>query len=184
MHFMSGKGQEVVRVTLLRLGATTSLQLERTVGTNFRVEAGLPAGRATREHGNCLSLRAGDRVGFALLILLEAKVREPELVWGRLRSANRSLNEGNSLLLQGMVADFTAVPTVGDHGFDGGACFQIGQGLCQELAVIHMVGRNLHFRDELDLIFRITGFGEVRNVAFVMSCAFGTVRGFEIIHRL
>ena len=83
-YFMSGKGQEVARVTLLGFGAAMCIQLERTLGTNLRIKAGLPTRRAAREHGNGLSLRAGDRVGFALFIWLDVKVGETELVWGRL----------------------------------------------------------------------------------------------------
>jgi hypothetical protein len=156
------------------------------IWNKWRFEASLPAGRAPREHGNRLSKRAGDRVGFALFIWLDDKVGETEFVWvGCAPSATRcGLNERNLLLLQSIVADFTAIAAVGDQSFDGGAFFQIGQSFCQQLTVIHMVGCHLHFRDELDLIFRVAGFSDVGNITFVMPCAFRALGRFQIIHRL
>jgi hypothetical protein len=37
-------------------------------------------------------------------------------------------------------------------------------GLGQQFSVINIVGCALHFRDQLDFVFRITGFGEIKNL--------------------
>src|SRR3990172_12276811 len=92
-HFLGGEGQQVARVALLRLGATMSVQLERATGTQAGVEASLPASRASGEDGNRLSLRAGQRGGIALFVLLDAKVGEAEFVRVGLCAANGGLNE-------------------------------------------------------------------------------------------
>ncbi len=183
-HFLGGERQQIARVTLLRSGATTSIQLERTGGTQLRIEAHLPTGGASGENGSRLSLWAGQGVGVAFFIVLNDKVGETEFVCAGLCATNCSLNESHLLLVQGIVADFSAVATVGDQGFEAGALFQIGQGFRQQLSIIHIVRRHLHFGDQLDLIFRITSLGDVRDVAFVMSGAFRAVAGFEVIYRL
>jgi hypothetical protein len=83
--------------------------LKRTFGTNFRIEASLPTRGATREDRNRLSLRAGNRVGFALFILLDDKVGEPEFVWGGLRTTNCGLYE--SFASAGNFACIMCLPT-------------------------------------------------------------------------
>ena len=57
-NFGGGESQQIMRIALLRLGTTTSIQLEWTGGTDGWIETRLPAGCASREDGNRLSVKA------------------------------------------------------------------------------------------------------------------------------
>ena len=142
----------------------------------------LPSAGAGACHRDGLPVWVSQRGRVALFIGVQVKVRQVEFVWVGLQSANGGLDEVHVLLLQGNITGFTAIAAVGDHGFHAGALFQVGQGFGQQLGIVYVVGRHLDFCDKLQFIFRVAGFGEVGNVAFVMACAFGAVAGFEVIH--
>ena len=102
----------------------------------------------------------------------------------RAASPDSGLDQLDLLLLQGRIAGLATIAAIGQQGVHAGAFFQVGQGICQQLTIIHIVGCNLHLGDQLQFVFRITGFGQVGNVPLVMGVAFGAVGGFQIVHRL
>ena len=127
---------------------------------------------------------ASDFGWFAFSVELDHEMGQMYFVRIGVASPNGGLDQGDILLLQGGVTGLTAVTAIGQQGVHIGTLDQVGQGLCQKLAVVHVVGCQLYLGDQLQLVFRVAGFGDVGNIALVMGIGFGAVGSFQVIHRL